>query len=62
MHVFDKEIQYEAQATSGRQRRLIEQIRTLYRENDLTGLLDLGHSFSRSPFPARATSWPSPPG
>ena len=42
LHIFDEEIKYEARATKGRQRRLIEQVRTLYRKNDLTGLLDLG--------------------
>ncbi len=42
VHVFDEEIDYAAQATTGRQRRLIEHVRTLYRRNDLTGLLGLG--------------------
>jgi RHS repeat-associated protein len=37
--VFDSEIPYEAQPTTGRQRRLIEQVRTLYRRDDLTGAL-----------------------
>ena len=32
---FDSEINYEDQPKSGRQRRLIEQVRTLYRPNDL---------------------------
>ena len=32
---FDSEINYENQPTSGRQRRLIEHVRTLYRPNDL---------------------------
>ena len=41
IHVFDQELQYEAQATKGCQRRLIEHVRTFYRRNDLTGLLDL---------------------
>jgi RHS repeat-associated protein len=41
IHVFDRELQSEAQATSGRQRRLVEHIRTLYRRNDLTALLDV---------------------
>jgi RHS repeat-associated protein len=39
VHVFDDDIEYEAAATNGKQRRLIEQLRTLYRKNDLTGLL-----------------------
>ena len=33
--IFDSEINYEDRPTSGRQRRLIEQVRTLYRPNDL---------------------------
>ncbi|NOT09808.1 MAG: toxin [Gemmatimonadales bacterium] len=33
--IFDTEIPYEGQATNGRQRRLIEQVRTLYRPDDL---------------------------
>jgi RHS repeat-associated protein len=40
-HLFDSEINYEQTPTAGRQRRLIEQTRTLYRANDLTGLLPL---------------------
>jgi RHS repeat-associated protein len=36
---FDEEIPYEAQATLGRQRRLIEHVRTLFRADDLTRLL-----------------------
>jgi RHS repeat-associated protein len=39
---FDAEIAYEEQPTSGRQRRLIEHVRTFYRKNDLTGLLPFG--------------------
>jgi len=42
VHLLDEEISYEAQATTGRQRRLIEHARTYYRENDLTELLELG--------------------
>jgi len=34
-HVFDSEINYEGKPSSGRQRRLIERIRTYYRSNDL---------------------------
>jgi RHS repeat-associated protein len=41
IHIFDDEINYEDQPTNGRQRRLIEQVRTLYPKNDLTGLLPL---------------------
>jgi RHS repeat-associated protein len=39
---FDSEIQYEQQPTTGKQRRLIEQARTLYRKDDLTVFLPLG--------------------
>ncbi len=39
VHVFDAEINYEDQPTGGKQRRLIEQMRTRYRNDDLTGLL-----------------------
>jgi RHS repeat-associated protein len=42
IHAFDQELKYEAQATKGRQRRLIEHVRILYRRNNLTGLLGLG--------------------
>lgn len=41
-HIFDSEINYEDTSTNGRQRRLIEQVRTLYRNNDLIDLLPLG--------------------
>lgn len=41
-HVFDGEIPYEEQPTAGRQRRLIEHVRTYYRRDDLTALLPLG--------------------
>jgi RHS repeat-associated protein len=36
------EIPYESQPSSGKQRRLIEHVRTLYRADDLTGPLPLG--------------------
>ena len=39
---YDAELPYENSATSGRQRRLIERVRTLYLKNDLTGPLPLG--------------------
>lgn len=39
---FDREIPYEQDAASGRERRLIEHLRTIYRCNDLTGPLPLG--------------------
>jgi RHS repeat-associated protein len=42
VHVFDGDVNYEQSATSGRQRRLIERVRTLLRSNDLTTLLGLG--------------------
>ena len=41
MHVFDTEIDYEDLPTNGKQRRLLEHIRTLYRKNNLTDLLPL---------------------
>jgi RHS repeat-associated protein len=40
--VFDSEIPYGANVTSGRQRRLIKQLRTLYRSDDLQSALPLG--------------------
>ena len=42
--IFDSEIAYEAQPTNGKQRRLIEHGRTLYRKDDLTGPLPFGQS------------------
>jgi RHS repeat-associated protein len=42
IHVFDSELKYEEPATTGRQRRLIEHARMLYRKSDFTGLLPLG--------------------
>lgn len=42
LHDFDEEIDYDDAATTGRQRRLIAHVRTLYRRNDMTGLLTLG--------------------
>src|SRR5215208_5336195 len=45
IHVFVSEVNYEKedqQPTSNKQRRLVEQARTLYRKNDLTDLLALG--------------------
>jgi RHS repeat-associated protein len=47
-HVFDSELEYEDEPSGGRQRRLIEQARTLYRENDLSALLPLGQLKSRA--------------
>jgi RHS repeat-associated protein len=41
-HIFDSDIEYEAQPTTGRQRRLIEHVRTYYRRDDLSGLLPVG--------------------
>jgi RHS repeat-associated protein len=41
-HVFDSEINYEVQPTSGKQGRLIKKVRMLYRKNDLTALSSLG--------------------
>lgn len=55
IHIFDSEINYEDQPTNGKQRRLIEQVRTLYRpddlgtaENDPLTLLPLGMVKSRA--------------
>jgi RHS repeat-associated protein len=48
VHVFDGELAYEEQPTGGRQRRLIEHVRTLYRADDLSGLLPLGRLDSRA--------------
>ena len=42
IHIFDNEIDYEVKSTGGKQRRLVEHIRTLYRKNNLTSLLPLG--------------------
>ena len=38
---FDEEIAYEQISSTGKQRRLIDNVRTLYRRDDLTGLLSL---------------------
>jgi len=43
-HVFDTEIAFEQDPTAGRQRRLIGRVRTLYRRDDLSGLLPFGGS------------------
>ncbi|WP_159032298.1 MULTISPECIES: SpvB/TcaC N-terminal domain-containing protein [unclassified Streptomyces] len=43
IHLFDTELDAEQQPTGGRQRRLVERTRTLYRADDLSGLLPLGH-------------------
>lgn len=40
-HIFDSEIQYEDVPTNGKQRRLIEHVRALYRSDDLTHALQL---------------------
>ena len=42
IYIFDSELNYEQTANTGRQRRLIECVRTLYRRDELTGLLPLG--------------------
>ncbi len=39
--IFDSEIPYEAEPSTGRQRRPIEHVRTLYRSDDLNGALPL---------------------
>ena len=48
LHLFDGELLYEEPATAGRQRRLIEHVRTVYRKNDLSGLLPPGALESRA--------------
>ncbi len=40
--VFDDELDYEGAPTNGRQRRLIEHVRTVFRRNDLVDALPLG--------------------
>jgi hypothetical protein len=42
LHIFDTEIPYEEKPSLGKQRRLVEHVRTLYRKNDLTAFLELG--------------------
>ena len=42
VHIFESEINYEEKPSNGNQRRLIEQVRTLYRKDDLTALLPFG--------------------
>ncbi len=42
VNIFEAEKHYQEQPGNGKQRRLIEHVRTLYRKNDLTGLLPLG--------------------
>ena len=46
--IFDEEIAYEARFTAGKQRRPIEQVRTLYRSDNLSGGLMLGVLDSRA--------------
>jgi RHS repeat-associated protein len=48
VHIFDSEINYEEEPSNGRQRRLIEQLCTLYRKDDLTALLNLKKLESRA--------------
>jgi RHS repeat-associated protein len=43
LNVFDGEIEYEEQPAAGRQRRLIERTRTIFRGDDLSDLLPLRH-------------------
>ena len=42
VHIYDREINYDEHPSNGKERRLIEHVRTLYRKNDLTALLPLG--------------------
>jgi RHS repeat-associated protein len=39
LHLFDGELEYQEPLAGGRERRLIEHVRTLYRKDDLSGLL-----------------------
>jgi RHS repeat-associated protein len=55
VHIFDNEIKYEEKASGSKQRRLIEQVRTLYRpddcggaRNDVLALLPVGQLESRA--------------
>lgn len=49
--IFDGELSYEQRPGAGRQRRLIEHVRTLFRRNDLQGALPLGQlEFLALPF------------
>ena len=41
-HVYDDDLDYEEVPTAGRERRLIEHVRILWRKDDLTALLELG--------------------
>ncbi|WP_375758782.1 SpvB/TcaC N-terminal domain-containing protein [Corallococcus exercitus] len=51
--LFDDELEYQEAPTSGRQRRLIEHVRTLFRRDDLVDALPLGRLESRAlPFEA----------
>lgn len=47
-HIFQAEIPYEAAPAGNRRRRPIEHVRTLYRADDLTGLLPLGTAQPRA--------------
>ncbi len=40
--IFDDDLEYEESVTAGLQRRLIEHVRTIYRKDDLSGLLQVG--------------------
>ena len=42
IHIYEGQPQYEQTPPGGKQRRLIEHVRTLYRRDDMTGLLPLG--------------------
>lgn len=51
--IFDGELEYEEGPTGGRQRRLIEHVRTVFRRDDLVGALPLGQLQSMAlPFEA----------
>ncbi|MCI0699571.1 MAG: toxin, partial [Planctomycetia bacterium] len=47
-HIRDAEIEYHINPTNGKQRRLIEQVRALYRDDNLTAILKLGELHPRA--------------
>ncbi|MDT4292022.1 SpvB/TcaC N-terminal domain-containing protein [Methylomonas sp. MO1] len=60
-HRFDEETSYELLPGAGRQRRLIEHVRTLYRKDDLSALLPLG-SISAKALPGESYKLAFTPG
>ena len=58
--ILDEELNYEDDPTNGKQRRLVECMRTLYRRNDLTSFLSLGRLDSLA-LPGETINSPSRP-